>query len=260
VKEVECSTIEIVVNNFPPILFMCTGILLIIAAIINKTNIYILTLPYQIIAGLMGSVFMFFGYINYPTIAYHGSIDITKAIIYEAKAVRMGEKVAELKDEATQVANQVAKNQGGTAKITQNIAKNIRVKAEQLQAQANDIKEQSEAIVNKWLEQGKSLLYGETDRVPKSDEEALEWYKNEAQNGNAKAQLYLGVMSEKGKDYEEAIEWYGKAAEQELAEAQLRLGIMYRTGKGVPRNDAEGARWYRKAAEPGLAEAQFYLA
>ncbi len=48
-------------------------------------------------------------------------------------------------------------------------------------------------------------------------------------------------------------------AEQGNASAQLNLGIMYDNGEGVPENDAEAVKWYRLAAEQGLANAQSNL-
>ena len=43
------------------------------------------------------------------------------------------------------------------------------------------------------------------------------------------------------------------SAEQGDAEAQLRLGIMYSKGKGVPQDYKEAAKWFRKAADQGNA-------
>ena len=84
-----------------------------------------------------------------------------------------------------------------------------------------------------------------------------------AEQGDAKAQVHLGVMYETGlgvpQDYAEALGWYRKAAEQGMAGAQYVLGIMYDNGKGAPQDDAEAMKWYRKAAEQGNAYAQFDL-
>ena len=48
-------------------------------------------------------------------------------------------------------------------------------------------------------------------------------------------------------------------AEQGDAEAQISLGIMYDYGRGVPEDDTEAVKWYRKAAEQGVAKAQYNL-
>jgi TPR repeat protein len=61
-------------------------------------------------------------------------------------------------------------------------------------------------------------------------------------------------------DYADAAVYFLKAAEEGDAIAQVRLGLMYRKGKGVPRDDAEAARWYRRAAEQGDPVGQNHLA
>ena len=48
-------------------------------------------------------------------------------------------------------------------------------------------------------------------------------------------------------------------AEQGNANAQLYLGVLYARGDGVPEDDAEAARWLRLAAEQGNALAQYNL-
>jgi TPR repeat protein len=45
-------------------------------------------------------------------------------------------------------------------------------------------------------------------------------------------------------------------AEQGNALAQLGLGVMYASGQGVPQDYAQAVVWYRKAAEQGDADAQ----
>lgn len=57
-------------------------------------------------------------------------------------------------------------------------------------------------------------------------------------------------------DYSEAVGWYSKAADQGEAKAQSYLGYLYSQGKGVPRDYAEAARWFRKAAKQGNEYAQ----
>jgi len=93
--------------------------------------------------------------------------------------------------------------------------------------------------------------------------QAVEWYRKAAEQGNADAQNYLGVMYEKGQgvnqDYSQAVEWFRKAAEQGYASAQCNLGVMYELGRGVNQDDAKAVEWYRKAAEQGYATAQYYL-
>ena len=92
---------------------------------------------------------------------------------------------------------------------------------------------------------------------------ALREWRPLAEQGNANAQFFLGVMYDKGQgvrqDLREAARWFRKAAEQGHAEAQFNLGAMYDNGQGVPQDDAEAVKWFRKAAEQGLAVAQYDL-
>jgi uncharacterized protein len=92
---------------------------------------------------------------------------------------------------------------------------------------------------------------------------ALKVWRPLAEQGDADAQVHLGVMYESGQGVlrsdAEAIKWYRKAAEQNDAVAQFNLGIMYTKGEDVSANHAEAALWYRLAAEHGLAGAQFNL-
>ncbi|MEW6521609.1 MAG: tetratricopeptide repeat protein [Thermodesulfobacteriota bacterium] len=62
-----------------------------------------------------------------------------------------------------------------------------------------------------------------------------------------------------GDDYSEAIIWYRQRAEQGQADGQYYLGLMYALGKGLPRDYQKAAMWFRKAAEQGYADAQFDL-
>ena len=86
---------------------------------------------------------------------------------------------------------------------------------------------------------------------------ALEVYRSLAEQGNANAEYYLGVMSEFGhgveKDSAATVTWYRKAAEGGSVLAQLKLGLIHDEGLGgVPQDRIEAIRWYRMAAEQGL--------
>ena len=84
-----------------------------------------------------------------------------------------------------------------------------------------------------------------------------------AEQGNAKAQFWLGSMHVTGEgvpqDDAEAARWWRLAAEQGNASAQFSLGNMYDFGKGVPENGVEAIRWYRLAAAQGSVAAQHQL-
>ncbi len=66
---------------------------------------------------------------------------------------------------------------------------------------------------------------------------ALREFRPLARQGNAAAQVILGIMYGKGQgvtqDYAEALKWYRMAAVQGYAAAQNNLGLMYRNGQGV---------------------------
>ena len=81
---------------------------------------------------------------------------------------------------------------------------------------------------------------------------ALKIWLPKAQEGDAKAQTYMGEMAEKGlgqnPDYEMAAIWYRRAAEQGHAPAQINLGQLYEKGLGVQQDKQIAVDWYRKAS------------
>jgi len=95
-------------------------------------------------------------------------------------------------------------------------------------------------------------------------EEGAETYHNnyvatmmkEAEQGNAEAQTFLGIMYQQGiglaKDVTKAAKWYREAADQEDSKAASMLGIMYADGLGVPQDEEEALTWFRKGAISGL--------
>lgn len=74
----------------------------------------------------------------------------------------------------------------------------------------------------------------------------------EAEAGNAKAQLYLGELYEKGlggtPDYESAAMWYQKAVDQGHTPAMLNLGHLYEQGLGVAEDATKAINLYRMAS------------
>ena len=65
---------------------------------------------------------------------------------------------------------------------------------------------------------------------------SLKLWLDAAQEGDAKAQYYVGTLYEKGPkgkpDYALAAVWYQKAAEQGHRQAGMNLGRLYETGSG----------------------------
>ncbi len=91
----------------------------------------------------------------------------------------------------------------------------------------------------------------------------VDWLKNRAAQGDAKAQSSLGLVYYKGlavpQDYTEALKWFRLAAAQRDAMAQANLGIMYYDGQGVPQDYTEALKWFRLAAAQRDATAQTNL-
>ena len=84
---------------------------------------------------------------------------------------------------------------------------------------------------------------------------ALHEWRPLAEQGNARAQYYLGVLYSNGqgvpKDYVQAWQWYEKAAAQGIARAQYSLGTLYSNGDGVPQDFVQAHKWYSLAGANG---------
>ena len=53
-------------------------------------------------------------------------------------------------------------------------------------------------------------------------------------------------------DYAQAMQWYRQAAEQGDAHAQLALGLRYATGQGVRQDIVIAKEWVGKACDNGI--------
>jgi len=88
---------------------------------------------------------------------------------------------------------------------------------------------------------------------------ALKKLQPMAEQGNADAQLRLGLMYREGKgvaqDDKQATDWFGKAAEQGQVEAQENLGFSYAKGLGVERDWVQADKWFVIAAASGKESA-----
>lgn len=77
-------------------------------------------------------------------------------------------------------------------------------------------------------------------------------YLRSAQQGDSKAQLYLGALYAQGvgvsQSDSEAFRWFLSAAERGHAQARLVVGEMYAIGRGVPRNNVDAYKWASAAA------------
>ena len=97
----------------------------------------------------------------------------------------------------------------------------------------------------------------------KDYKKAVEYYRQAADQGHAKAQANLGLMLRKGQgvsvNLQESIKYFAKAAAQGNATGQVNLAWMYDTGTGIMQDYKEAVKWYRKAAEQGDDTAQYNL-
>jgi TPR repeat protein len=88
--------------------------------------------------------------------------------------------------------------------------------------------------------------------------QAVAWFRKAAEQDNAGAQFFLGVMYENGQgtaqDYQQAVAWYRKAAEQGNAAAQSGLGRMYTNRLWKHKNIVEAHKWFNIAAAGGDAQ------
>lgn len=110
-------------------------------------------------------------------------------------------------------------------------------------------------------EQKPPICYRELyQKAVEGDHAALSELRQQAENGNPKAQNNLALMYSQGQgvaqSYPEAMKWYRKAAEQGLATAQNSLGVMYGNGQGVAPNYNEAKKWFRLAADQGNVDAK----
>ena len=88
---------------------------------------------------------------------------------------------------------------------------------------------------------------------------AIEMLTPLAEQGNAVAQVKLGIMYARGEgvppDSVTALRWLASAAEQGQTEAQFELGVAHRDGLGTPVNGKLAMYWFQRAAEAGVAHA-----
>ncbi len=83
-----------------------------------------------------------------------------------------------------------------------------------------------------------------------------------AEQDDARAQFYLGLLYENGdgvpEDYKKAREWYEKSAAQGEANAQFYLGLMSAFGRGGPLDLVQAHMWYSLASANGHARAPLH--
>jgi uncharacterized protein len=100
-----------------------------------------------------------------------------------------------------------------------------------------------------WLGAGyEQGWFGKTDF-----QEALQWLRSAAKNGDPHAQKALGQMDEDGEgvpqNYVLAAPWYGEAAEHVAdfggaGQGNNDLGLLYMDGLGVPKDYVPAYMWF----------------
>ena len=97
----------------------------------------------------------------------------------------------------------------------------------------------------------------------KDYETALPIWQELAAEGNASAQLALGILYFKGEgvsqDLNEAIRWFERAAISGNVQAMFNLGIAYWEGNGIPQSYTEAIEWWKKSAAAGQPQAQYNI-
>ena len=96
------------------------------------------------------------------------------------------------------------------------------------------------------------FMYDKGQGVPQNYQEALKWIRLAAAQGNALGQNNLGSIYYNGlgiaQDYQTAVKWFKLAAMQGDALGQTNLGWVYQNGNGVTQDYQEALKWYRLAA------------
>lgn len=89
-------------------------------------------------------------------------------------------------------------------------------------------------------------------------------FKPLAKKGDATAQLFMGIIYDRGlgveRDLRRALSWYEKSAEQGSIKLQYELGARYLYDKEIRRDYNKIVYWWQKAADAGSAQAQYNLA
>ncbi len=95
--------------------------------------------------------------------------------------------------------------------------------------------------------------------IPRNSQQDIDRLRQAAEQGEASAQVTLGVLYARGKgvleNYREAVNWFRAAAEQGFSLAQFNLGFLYAKGKGVPKDYVEAYAWMNLAAAQGHGKA-----
>jgi len=97
-----------------------------------------------------------------------------------------------------------------------------------------------------------------TDKPPRTAE-AIAFYRQAAERGDAESAYELGSLYDRGQgvrpDAAQRNAWWQKAAALNYAPALLALAEMARAGDGMPKSEQAAVDYYRRAAERGSGPA-----
>jgi TPR repeat protein len=99
--------------------------------------------------------------------------------------------------------------------------------------------------------------------VPVDYQAAMRWFRAAADRGDLRAMNQIAVLYGEGRgvprDYAEALRWLHKAADGGEPTAMNNIGMAYKQGRGVPLDYAEAIRWFRRAADHGNSTSMVWL-
>jgi TPR repeat protein len=107
------------------------------------------------------------------------------------------------------------------------------------------------------------LMYWYGSGVPKDYEHAMNLFQLSAAQGNGRAMNVIGYAYQNGigalPDLAKAVSWYEKSAEKGERRGQNNLAILYSEGVGVSKNLEKADALWRQAAEQGDSGAMIHL-
>ena len=95
--------------------------------------------------------------------------------------------------------------------------------------------------------------------VEKNEDMAAKWFKKAANQGDAIAMHFLGMMAHEKRDYEQAIPWYKSAVALGHGGAVISLSLCYQDGKGVPCDPKQSFELVQELANKGDDAGEYWL-
>ncbi|MFO7593868.1 MAG: tetratricopeptide repeat protein [Pseudomonadota bacterium] len=111
-----------------------------------------------------------------------------------------------------------------------------------------------------WAQLNLGAAYDNGLGVEQNVEQARHWYQKAAEQGLAEAQFNLAhLLVTEEEQSALAAEWMLKAAKQGMADAQYLMGVTYAEGIGVEENEEKAIAWLQKAIAQGHEDAATFL-